>query len=279
METGRKIIVIVAAHKASEMPSDEMYLPLHVGAEGKTDDNGKPLDLGFQKDNTGDNISRLNPYFCELTGLYWVWKNLDADFIGLVHYRRLFTGKNLDSSDMISSAITYDEIRPMLNTYRAFVPQKRNYYIESLFSHYSHTHGKEHLDACRHIIKDKYPQYIPSYDKVLKRSWGYMFNMMILEKDLLNKYCGWLFDILFELFDKVGLEGMSGFDARYCGRVAEILFNVWIEYMVSSGEIKRSEIKELPYMEDVVWRVKIKSFLMAKFFHKNYSQSAASKKT
>ena len=61
METGRKIIVIVAAHKASEMPSDEMYLPLHVGAEGKTDDNGKPLDLGFQKDNTGDNISRLNP--------------------------------------------------------------------------------------------------------------------------------------------------------------------------------------------------------------------------
>ena len=28
-----------------------MYLPLHVGAEGKTDQNGNPLDLGYQKDN------------------------------------------------------------------------------------------------------------------------------------------------------------------------------------------------------------------------------------
>ena len=75
------------------MPNDDMYIPLHVGAEGKKDKQGNPLDLGYQKDNTGENISELNASYCELTGLYWAWKNLDADFIGLSHYRRHFSLK------------------------------------------------------------------------------------------------------------------------------------------------------------------------------------------
>ena len=59
------IQVIVATHKKYQMPADPMYLPLHVGAEGKD------LELGYTKDNTGDHISALNASFCELTGMYW----------------------------------------------------------------------------------------------------------------------------------------------------------------------------------------------------------------
>ena len=58
-----KIVMIVAAHKAYRMPEDPMYLPLHVGKAGKS------LELGFQGDDTGDNISEKNPEYCELTGL------------------------------------------------------------------------------------------------------------------------------------------------------------------------------------------------------------------
>ena len=78
--------VIIATHKKYDMPKDEMYVPLHVGREGKD-------DLGYVGDNTGDNISIKNPKFCELTGLYWAWKNLDAEYLGLAHYRRHFTLK------------------------------------------------------------------------------------------------------------------------------------------------------------------------------------------
>ena len=78
------IKIMVAVHKPYWMPTDSVYLPIHVGKEGKA-------DIGFQGDNTGDNISSKNSHYCELTAMYWAWKNLEADFVGLVHYRRYFT--------------------------------------------------------------------------------------------------------------------------------------------------------------------------------------------
>lgn len=80
----KKAIIAIAAHKPYRMPEDDIYLPLHVGCEGKK-------EIGFTGDNTGENISAKNPYYCELTGLYWLWKNTEAEYKGLVHYRRHFT--------------------------------------------------------------------------------------------------------------------------------------------------------------------------------------------
>lgn len=77
------IKILVAAHKSCELPKDDVYLPIQVGKALHPD-----LDLGFQPDNTGENISEKNPYYSELTAIYWAWKNCNADFIGLVHYRR-----------------------------------------------------------------------------------------------------------------------------------------------------------------------------------------------
>lgn len=72
---------------------------------------GNPLDLGYQKDNTGENISNKNAAYCELTGLYWAWKNLDTDYTGLAHYRRHF-GKKTKAP--FEGVLTYNELRPML---------------------------------------------------------------------------------------------------------------------------------------------------------------------
>ena len=75
--------IIIAAHKQYRMPDDPVYVPVQVGAACNKDADGNPVDLGFLKDNSGDNISAKNPHFCELTGLYWAWKNLEADHLGL----------------------------------------------------------------------------------------------------------------------------------------------------------------------------------------------------
>lgn len=269
----KNVKIIIATHKKYKMPDDEMYLPLHVGAEGKKDINGESLELGYTKDNTGDNISKLNPSFCELTGLYWAWKNLNYDYLGLVHYRRHFCLKK--TNDLFASILTYDQIKHLLGKVRVFVPCKRKYYIETLYSHYKHTHYAIHLDITREIINEKYPEYLLSYDSVLKHTYGYMFNMMIMEKDLVDQYCAWVFDVLFELRRRMNMPHVSKFQSRYYGRISEIIFNVWLDYQIRNGNIRKNEIKEIPciHMEKIDWIKKGIAFLKAKFVGKKYEGS------
>lgn len=264
--------IIIATHKKYKMPKDSMYLPLHVGAEGKVDSNGLELDLGYIKDNSGENISVLNPSFCELTGLYWGWKNLEYDYFGLVHYRRHFSIKGKKGFQNI---LTYNELMPYLGEIKVFVPKKRKYFIESLYSHYSHTHYAEHLDQTRVVIKSKYPEYIPFFDSVMKRTSGYMFNMMIMDRSLIDDYCTWLFDILFALQEKVDVSNLDQFQGRFYGRVSEILFNVWIDEKLKTGKIRPCEIMEIPHvhMEKINWIKKASAFLKAKFFSQKYKGS------
>ncbi|MBQ1397862.1 MAG: DUF4422 domain-containing protein [Clostridia bacterium] len=278
MADGKTVKIIVAAHKAFRMPQDEMYLPLHVGAEGKKDQNGQPLDIGFVRDNTGDNISLKNPGYCELTGLYWAWKNLDADYIGLAHYRRHFSLHR--KRDPFDGVLKYSELEPLLRNKRVIIPTKRRYYIESLYNHYKHTHYISQLDETRRIIEEKYPDYLPSFDRVVRRTWGHMFNMMIMERGLVDDYCRWLFDILFELEKRmkagmVEMPALSSFQARFYGRISEIIFNVWLDYQLRTGRISRKDMYEIPcrFMEKVDWFKKIRGFLKAKYFGIRYVDS------
>lgn len=258
------------------MPDDPMYISVHVGAEGKTDEQGNPLDLGYVKDNTGENISAKNSSYCELTGLYWAWKNLDADYIGLAHYRRHFSYQKKGTSPM-ENVLTSDELFPLLEKYKIFVPKKRKYYIESLYSHYAHTHYAEHLDETRKVIADLFPDYLKHYDDVVNHTYGYMFNMMIMQKTLFDDYCQWLFAILFELEKRIDAKnaGLSSFQSRFYGRVSEIIFNVWLARKIETQEVTPAQIKELPYiyMEKINWNRKVRSFIKAKFMHKKYEGS------
>ena len=264
-----RVTIIVATHKEYPIPIDEIYLPVYVGAELKKDN---PVPSGFTPDNSGENISVLNPYYCELTGLYWAWKNIASDYIGLAHYRRHFSMKRKRGID---GALTYDEIAPYLGKIKVFTPTKRRYYIETLYSHYAHTFDAKHLDCTRAIIADNYPEYIPSFDRAVNKRYGYMFNMMIMSRELLDKYCEWLFDILAHLREMTDESGMDAFQKRYPGRVSEILFNVWLDYQIASCAVLKSEIKEIAVIsaEKVNWLKKGTAFLKAKFFGKKYDKS------
>lgn len=281
--------IIIATHKSYVFPQDDMYLPLFVGAKGKED----VLSLGtihldkednvygdsIMRDDTAENISEKNPYFCELTGLYWAWKNLtDADVVGLVHYRRLFTVKSKSfrrGHYPARSALTSAELDTILASCDMVVPKKRVYGVETLYSHYEHTLDSYQLDVAYDMVRQLYPEYATYVPTVYKRRWGYMFNMFIAGYDLVDEYCEWLFKILFAMEDRLieegYMDGLSGFEARLYGRVSEILFNVWLEYKLDRG----LKITEVPVMsaEKEDWIKKGKAFCEAKFFGKKYGAS------
>ena len=253
------IKIIIATHKPYRMPEDDIYLPLHIGNVGRP-------DIGFQGDDTGENISEKNPNFCELTGLYWAWKNLDTDYVGLVHYRRYFSVKM--KKNKFDGILTRQQLEKILATTDVVLPKRRNYYIETVYSHYDHILDGSQLDKTRKIIEKKYPEYLSAFDKVMKSRGAHMFNMFIMKKELADKYCEWLFDILFELEKKIDTSNMTPFEARLFGRVSEMLLDVWLE----KNRIKYKEIRYV-HMETVNWRKKITGFLKAKFLGTKYTAS------
>ena len=237
--------IIVAAHKPYRMPEDACYLPLQVGAAGKD-------GFGFRRDDEGENISARNANWCELTGLYWAWKNLKADAVGLVHYRRHFKGRD--------GIATGGEIAALLEKADAVLPRKRNYFIETTRSQYVHAHHAEDLDVTRAILVERHPEYVKAFDAAMASTKGHRFNMFVMKRPQFDPYCVWLFDVLFELEKRLDISSYSPYDARVFGFVAERLLDVWI---MTNG-ISFAELPVL-HLESQRWPRKILAFLRRKF--------------
>lgn len=249
------IKIIVAAHKAYWMPADAVYLPLHVGREGKQ-------DLGFTGDNTGENISAKNSNYCELTGLYWAWKNLECEYIGLCHYRRYFARKGYRNTLESKQAAIFqrEDYEKLLQGRDAILPVKRNYYIETVRSQYEHAHNKRDLDEAQRIIAEKYPEYSDAFSRVMQRTRLHILNMFVMKKDLFDEYCAWLFDILFELEKRIDISSYNQYEARVFGFLGERLLNVWVEYR----QLKAAEA-DVVFLEKIDWLDKGWHFLKRKF--------------
>ena len=246
----KEIKIIIAAHKAYPMPCTQMYLPLQVGRA-----ISEPLP--YAQDNMGRNISEKNKTFCELTGLYWAWQNLEADYIGLCHYRRYFTCRPFGNKErrILSDA----DADRLLQSTDVILPKKRNYWIETNYSQYVHAHHKEDLDTTRQILSERYPDYLPAYDEIMGRTSGHRFNMFIMKKEILDGYCTWLFDVLFRLEERLDISQYDPVSRRVFGYVGERLLDVWIE-------TNRISYTELPVvnMENQHWLKKGTRFLMRK---------------
>jgi len=260
----KNIKILVATHKKYQMPKDDIYMPIHVGKEEKE-------DVGYIGDNTGDNISSKNAFYCELTGIYWAWKNLNADYIGLSHYRRHFTCVKRvpkKENEKFEKLLNKEEVENILDTTDIILPKKRKYYIENLYDHYKHTMHIEPLDETRRIIEEQCPEYLAEFDKLHTRTSAHMFNMFIMKREYFEQYCEWLFKILFELEKRIDPNQYDSFHARYLGRISELLLDVWI----NTNKLSYKEVKVID-MQNVDWLKKGTAFLKAKFTNHKYEKS------
>lgn len=217
------LTIIVATHKYYWMPKEEIYFPLHVGKTGKD-------SIGLHGDDTGFNISYKNPNYCELTGLYWAWKNLKCDVIGLCHYRRYFSHPiiHVDEKNKRRSIFNKDDYVRILTKYDVIVPWRHNLKTMTVKEHYCVEHHEKDLLETRAIIGEKFPEYIKSFDQVMNQKKFYLFNMFVMRKELFDSYASWLFEVLFELEKRIDISSYDNYQKRVYGFLSERLFNVWL---------------------------------------------------
>lgn len=213
----------ILTHKKFDYEKNEIYIPLLVGSALLDD------DFGYTRDDTGDNISNLNPYYAELTGEYWAWKNSNVDIIGFCHYRRYFV-KNI-----FLNKLDAEDIESILENHDIILPQKR-YLSKSNIEEINEGHENlnicqtvEDYDLLRQIIKEKSPEYLSSFDEVLNEKEIYWYNMYICKKDLFDDYFSWMFEILEEFRKRTDFSKYDEGNSRVLGYLSERLINVYVK--------------------------------------------------
>lgn len=228
--------ILVCCHKESQLPDDDKYLPIHVGKALSNQ------DLGITGDDSGDNISQKNSSYCELTGMYWAWKNLkDVDVIGMCHYRRFFDFHHqCESLFPITSFLTKDynqvdlsipdQVLSNLDDQTVIVASPIKYNM-SLYADYCCQHISDDFTTLLNVILDKEDKELQdAFFKVMYQNHRLRhFNMFMMTWTTFDKYCTWLFDILERVEQKTDISHYSPMQKRIYGYMAERLLNVYIE--------------------------------------------------
>lgn len=237
-QTQKKLAVFVATHVSFQPPNNPVYIPLHVGREGKP-------DLGYLGDNIGENISDLNFLYGELTGLYWIWQNItDMDYVGMCHYRRYFLNsaqKEMQRNEYLNLMKEYDVIVPIHG-------ECENNYRE----HYGRAHNIHDLEAVERAVKKIYPDYLESFLKAMNGTVFYSGNLCITSLRILKDYAEWLFNIFVEASEEIDVSGYDAYHRRVYGFLSEQMMYVYImknnlsyiEIPVGISE-EKAETKEL----------------------------------
>ncbi|WP_164775141.1 DUF4422 domain-containing protein [Nocardioides pantholopis] len=207
--------VFIASHRDYAFPKDEAYQPIHVGRATSG------VQLPFLGDDTGDNISCLNRSYCELTGLYWAWRNTRHDIYGLVHYRRYFRGAG-------NRPATGAEMHAMLAGADVVVPNRRNYVIQTVKKQYANSHHASDLEIVRQVLLDRAPSTVAGYDDLMRSRSLSLYSMFLMRRQLLDEYCGWLFEILEAVHKEIPIEVYGPQQQRVIGYLGERLMNVWL---------------------------------------------------
>lgn len=254
-----KFKILVACHKPSDLLKNESVMPIHVGravakaevAEGRR--SAKELAWMTNEmpgDDTGDNISDLNGQLCEMTALYWAWKNYqklgNPDYVGLMHYRRhfIFDPKyTRQSKNMFEMFVRADDkylatvkadpknIAEVVGKYDfAITDWTKNAFGYNNYKQFKNSPGHigEHLDRALSILEKDHPSYAKAArDYMQKEKAGLFCNMFVAQREIFFDYCEWIFGILFKLHKTIDYSELSINERRSVAFIAERLTAIY----------------------------------------------------
>ncbi|MBP2658230.1 MAG: exopolysaccharide biosynthesis protein [Firmicutes bacterium] len=238
-----KTTIYIACHKEYWNPNNICYQRIHVGAANS---NSK---LATLCDDTGDSISIKNKNYCELTGLYWIWKNDKvSDIVGLCHYRRYFAFKEeknfiaeviagIKNKGYIEKIVDPVEIERYFDCYDIILPVPE-VFNESINEQYCDCHDADNWSVLRDIVKTLFPEYAVSMESVFKGRRMYPYNMFVMKKSTFDGYMKWLFAIL-ERVEELITIGSDPYQSRVLGFMGERLLNLYVYH-------HRLRVKEMP---------------------------------
>ena len=215
-------MIYIITHKEFEpVVNEDFYETLLVGAYEKESNIYKLLD------STGNNISSKNANFCELTGIYWIWKNISDDVVGICHYRRYFANSVIQRK---KSILTQEQISDCLKDSDIILPCKRWFQGKNAKQFYSKYHNINDWNKMIEVLRRLYPEYDDDISWFEVQKSGYCYNMFIMKKKLFDEYCEWLFSILFEVERNTDTTSYTAYNKRIYGFLSERMINIWIHH-------------------------------------------------
>lgn len=237
------IFIGICYHKDSPILRTEYLVPIQVGRAV-----AKKILPDMLGDDTGDNISYKNQNWSELTGLYWMWKNVIADYYGLMQYRRIlnFSGtsdyrtrrfvpirerecKKFGWDDVkISEACASHDIitSPLWGVHPVGAPHM----LMSNYAMYAREHFAKDMDVVEALVNEKSPELSPFMTQMLIDRHAFFGNIVIMRSDIFDSYCHWLFGILEAAERQIDISTYDSYQRRIWGFLAERLAIVYVNY-------------------------------------------------
>lgn len=207
-------------HKSTKTYKSKYIKYIQAGAKLS---NSRICDL---TDESGESISELNPFYCELTAGYWIFKNdRISDYVGLYHYSRGLDLDDFEIKKVIKSDI--DAVLPFPYITRHEMVTRTGLIAAEII-----------LNAIEKIS----PDYLQTAERYLMGKIFFAGNIVFSKKKIYCQYYDWMFKILGECIEICKRKSFS-LGSRVWGYYGEHLTNIFFIHHIKEYEILYSEVQ------------------------------------
>lgn len=256
----------------SELIDNPLYVPVRCGA---VFDRENPMNIAG--DDAGDNISERRMSFCEFTVQYWAWKNVQADYYGLCHYRRFLSFSTerfqTDEFNMIYEPVLSRRSKRKYGLLDAAAMEREIGGCDAVVSEYAPVkniptpRGKQGtvrelwdahvgvffdgraVDTLFELIDSMAPEYSESARAYFAGKLHRGFNCYVMKRELFDRLCRLQFPILFELEKRLDTTGYTQTMLRTPAFIGEMLYGIFM-YHITAREQRQVTERQLVFFRD-----------------------------